>query len=477
MKQYLYISLAALVALVIGCTPKTTKEIIDSPVVKTDKPEEPKNPCTTFADLSPSERDQAETAYVLYKDFYDAKDYKEAYSYWKKAYRLAPGSNGRVKYQFDHGVGIYADFFKNTSDPKLQAAYVDTVMMIYDKRIECFGDEAYIQGRKAYDYYYNYPDYATDLKKYELFKAALDGKGKESDYFIINPMTKLLYDLFQQEKISLTEAQDGVTKLSEAISYGTANCDKDCAAWEVIKSYAPNRLEALEAVDDFYDCNYYSSKYFPEFEANSTDCETIQFVSRRMFRGKCDVNDTKMQQLKTAYTTYCYTPPPPAGPCSIANDLYNEGKYSEAVTKYEECLESVNDMDKKARYKLLIAKIYYRDLKNFSKARKFALEAASIKSNWGEPYMLIGKLYASSGPLCGPGTGWDSQIVTWPAIDKWEYAKSIDPSVAADASKLIAQYKKYMPNKEDVFIRSLKPGQTYKVPCWINENTKIRTSD
>ena len=70
--------------------------------------------------------------------------------------------------------------------------------------------------------------------------------------------------------------------------------------------------------------------------------------------------------------------------------------------------------------------------------------------------MLIGKLYASSGPLCGPGTGWDSQIVTWPAIDKWEYAKSIDPSVAADASKLIAQYKKYMPNKEDVFIRKVK---------------------
>jgi len=474
MNRYLYIFL---IAIVFSCTPKTTEEVIEEPVVEIEKPTEPDNPCTTFADLTPSQRDQTETAYVLYKDLYDLKKYDEAFPLWKKAYYTAPASNGRVKYQFDHGVAIYADFYKNTKDESLKAAYVDTVMMIYDKRVECFGDEAYIQGRKAYDYYYTYPNHSTDLEKYTLFKSALDGKGEKADYFIINPLTKLLYDLYQQEQISLAEAQEGSKKLSQAISYGTANCDKDCAAWEIVNSYAPNRLEALEGIDGFYDCTYYSNKYFPEFEANSADCETIQYVSRRMYRGNCDINDSKMQQLKTAYTTHCYTPPPPPGACSQANTLYNEGKYAEAVAKYEECLEGASNNEKKAKYKLLIAKIYYRDLKNFSKSRKYALEAAGLKSNWGEPYLLIGKLYASSGPICGPGTGWDSQIVTWPAIDKWEYAKSIDAAASAEATKLINQYKKYMPNKEDVFLRSLKPGQNFKVPCWIRENTKIRTSD
>ena len=88
--------------------------------------------------------------------------------------------------------------------------------------------------------------------------------------------------------------------------------------------------------------------------------------------------------------------------------------------------------------------------------------------------MLIGKLYASSGPLCGPGRGWDSQVVTWPAIDKFSYAKSIDPSVAEEANKLIRDYRRYMPSKEDIFQRRLSKGDVFKVPCWIQEKTIVR---
>ena len=115
-------------------------------------------------------------------------------------------------------------------------------------------------------------------------------------------------------------------------------------------------------------------------------------------------------------------------------------------------------------------------LKSFSKARDYARIAAKQKPNWGEPYLLIGRLYASSGPLCGPGRGWDSQIVVWPAIDKWKYAKSIDPSAAAEANKWINQYSQYMPNVEDIFIRGLSEGQSFRVPCWIQENTTIRAA-
>ena len=131
-------------------------------------------------------------------------------------------------------------------------------------------------------------------------------------------------------------------------------------------------------------------------------------------------------------------------------------------------------MDKKGRYNLRIAKIYYTHKKKYSKARQYALKAASQKSGWGAPYMLIGTMYASSGPLCGPGTGFDSQRVTWVAIDKWNKAKSIDPSVKADANKLINRYRKYMPTRADIFQRGISEGSTYKVPCWIQENTKVR---
>ena len=126
---------------------------------------------------------------------------------------------------------------------------------------------------------------------------------------------------------------------------------------------------------------------------------------------------------------------------------------------------------------LLVAKIYYRDLKNYPTSRKYALDAAKAKPGWGQPYLLIGNLYASSGPLCGTGRGWDSQVVTWPAIDMWYKAKSVDSKVANEANSLINRYLQYMPKKEDIFFRNLKAGDSFFVPCWIQETTTIRTSD
>ena len=87
-------------------------------------------------------------------------------------------------------------------------------------------------------------------------------------------------------------------------------------------------------------------------------------------------------------------------------------------------------------------------MKNFSKARQLALEAAAARPNWGEPYILIGRMYASSGPLCGPGRGWESQVVVWVAVDAWVKARNIDASFAAEANKMINQYTGLCPIKK-----------------------------
>ena len=102
------------------------------------------------------------------------------------------------------------------------------------------------------------------------------------------------------------------------------------------------------------------------------------------------------------------------------------------------------------------------------------MEATKIRPEWGEPYLYIGRLYASSGKKCGPGTGWESQVVTWVAIDMFQKAKSVDPEVADKANKLIGQYSQYYPTKEDCFFRQLKAGDPFKVGCWIQRQTTCR---
>jgi len=464
--------------LVFACAPKVVAPIVEE-APKVDVSNEPDNPCTTFKDLTPSQRDEAEIAYVLYKDQVKLKKYADALPLWKKAYEMAPASNGRVKYQFDDGVKIYKELFKASSDETQKRSYVDKVMEIYDKRVECFGEPHYITGRKAFDRYYDFSQYVDAEETYSLFKRAIDGKGKEADYFIINPFTKMLYDRVVDGSVSNEEGSRYALKILEVVNNGITTCkEKECEAWEIINDYAPVRLEQLEGIDGFYACDYYEEKYYPQFLENTTDCDNINQVLRKLLWAKCDDNSEKLKEVRAAKSTNCKvavvaTEP---GPLRKGYTAYNEGRFKEAIDNFIEYVAKSDDPAKKAKYNLLIAKIYYGDIKNFPQSRKYALAAAEQRPNWGEPYILIGKLYASSGPLCGPGRGWDSQIVTWPAIDMFQKAKNIDAAVTAEANKWIGTYRKYMPSREDIFQRSLKSGSSFRVGCWIQENTTIRAA-
>ena len=465
--------------LISACSPKTAPVPVEPEKEKVQVPtkQEPENPCTTFADLSGVDRDEIETAYVLYKDLVKQQKYKEAFPLWEKAYYGASGSNGRVTYQFDDGVAIYTAMYRSETDEAKKDTYIDSVMSIYDKRMECFGDEAYVQGRKAFDYYYTFPGSKTDEEVYKMFKMNFDVNGKKADYFVVNPFTKILSDRIIANDISYEEGRKYAKLITQTVDYGLKNCKKRlCESWDIINDYAPVKLESLEGIDGFYDCEYYADKYYSRFEADPTNCDMINLVGRRLKRGGCDETDARLIAVTAAYKQHCYEEPV-LGPIGEGNKDYRDGKYKEAIAHYIEYIESTEDPLEKAKIEFRISQVYYGDLRDFPKSRKHALQAAEQRPNWGDPYILIGKLYASSGPLCGSGRGWNSQVVTWAAIDKFQYAKKIDPSVAGEANKWINQYSQYMPKKEDVFQRRMKAGDTFRVPCWIQENTRVRTAD
>lgn len=472
--------LASSVACIQQCTPKAAEEIV-SPK---EEPKEviadnnQKSPCATFDDLSGAEKENAMTSYVLYKDYVKASRFDEALPIWRVAYHLAPASNGRVKYQFDDGIKMYKNLFDKTTDAEQKKRYVDTIYQIYDKRIFCFGDEAYVNGLKAFDGYYFFQSYFDTTAIYKWFTSHIDVKGIKSEYFIVNPFSKMLYDGVVSGKIDKIEGLHYAKMVRKIVEHGLAHCkDAQCDTWEIINSYAPVQLELLEGIENFYDCEYYTDKYMPLFRAFPDSCDIVNTAFGRLSSGGCDAKGKDLTELAMVKSKKCYTAPESPGLARMGYDEYQKGNYKKAIQHFEDFAQESKDNEIKAKYYLLIAKIYYGDIKNFPKARTYARKAAENKGKWGEPYLLIGKLYASSGPLCGPGTGWDSQIVTWVAVDQFQYARAVDPSVTSEANKLIAQYSKYMPKKEDLFFRNIKSGSTYFIPCWIQEETKVRTSD
>ena len=478
MKYFIFVIGTILILNSCATTAPEVVEVKQEPPALFTQKKEILTDCTTLFDLDPSIQSSTEDAFTLYRDQVRFGSFEEARRLWKIAYYRAPGSDGKATYHFDDGIKIYDHFFRNESDETRKQSLVDTIMSIYDKRMACFQDDGTIKARKAFNSYYSYSQYTDSDETFQAFRDVVEEKGVESDYFIVNPFTKMLYDRLLEEKISQEEGKEWVNEIFRIIKHGKANCeDKFCEAWEVIEEYSPELLSGLEGYRGFYDCEYYMNKYWDQYVENKSDCDNVQEVYLKMVWAACDPGDPRFVELKEAKEKECYVPPPPPGTLKQAYTLLEAGEFRNAVAKFDQYVRETDDPEKKAEKLLIISKIYYAHIKNFAAARRYALEASEYKSNWGEPFMLIGKLYASSGPLCGPGRGWDSQVVTWPAIDKFRYAKRIDPSVTAEADKWIARYSQYMPDKEDVFSRLKKVGDSFFVGCWIQESTVIRTSD
>lgn len=467
-----------LFALFFGCTPKATTSTAQqpstAPAAAPDKPQDEElSDCTKFTDAE--NPDQAETDYVIYRQMLKAKDFDGAFKRWQTVYANSPAADGKRPTVYSDGVVFYNRLIQE--DPSKREEYGQKILELYEESRRCYPGNGYMSAIQGFDSYYTYKGTATDDEIFALFRESMEIDGAEKlQYFVINPMSSLTVQQHKDGKITDAEAKEIVTTLMARLKKGLAECKgNECGAWKTINEYAPSTLRYFETVKGFYDCDYFVSQYYPEFQADPTDCDVIRTTYSRLKYGGCVDGDAEFDELKAAYDANCKVEPSAPSVLRQAFDCLESNDYDCAIENFEAAAEGAPDAEKKGRYYLYAAKVYYSHKRNFSQARAYARKAAAADANTGEPYLLIGTLYASSGPLCGPGTGFDSQIVTWPAIDKWQQAKRIQPDLAGKANKLINTYTQYMPSKADVFQRGIKEGDSFTVGCWIQETTRVRT--
>ena len=150
----------------------------------------------------------------------------------------------------------------------------------------------------------------------------------------------------------------------------------------------------------------------------------------------------------------------------LAQSKAAAGQLSEAVSFYNKAISMGGNS---AEINYTIASLY-QSSGNFSSARTYAEKALSARPGWAKAHIFIGRLYASSGSRCGEGTGWDSQVVVWAAIDEWSKAGG-----DSEAQSLISQYSKYLPTSQDIFMRDgVEADGQYFVSCWIQRSVKVR---
>jgi tetratricopeptide (TPR) repeat protein len=424
---------------------------------------------------------KAVTNYSLYREFKKQGDnqpeletklkyYKDTYAGWKYVFINAPSA--RESTQFD-ALDIYTAFAEATTDETLKSSYLDSALAVYDIRIHCFGETADLQRRKANAWYYN-KSKGNEAFIFDLFNKTIEAYDKEAG----NSRYKITPSFLSSWMIMAIKAHKVAKVVEEEAVFLVYDQINDIIEKNENSSNADAYAKAGESVFQSMDQNGYLNPAKiaeiaeKKYAANPDDFANVLKVYNLLKSVKLYDNKIFTEVAEKVYAQQ----PSSSLALFLAQKAADSDNYSKAIQYIQDANETETDASAKAKNFYTIAQ-FYQKKGDFSSARTYANKAADMKPGWGQPYILIGYLYAGSGSKCGEGTGFESQTVVWAAIDVWNKAKSIDPSVAGEAQTLINRYAQYMPTVQDIMMRNLSVGSPYSIGCWIGVSTTIRTSN
>lgn len=282
---------------------------------------------------------------------------------------------------------------------------------------------------------------------------------------------------FEQEKLDAERVRDLYEK-------GVALADKNVeAGGDYAQYYADAKANLVASVaeyeDQIFDCEYFKEQLLPTFEDNQDDLKMLLYVIAKAKAQGCDPSDAFVVKAQARYDEVYASRAAEfeqqrreSNPAYAAQECYDAGDFACAISEYENAIEKADSDEKKAQYYYQIAAIQNAKLGQYGSARTNANKAASLRSGWGKPYILIGDIYGKMSGNCGDA--YEQRLAVLAAIDKYQYARSIDSEAADDASRRIGRYSGSMPIKADAFSRSHKEGDRLKVGCGINETVTLR---
>jgi len=216
-------------------------------------------------------------------------------------------------------------------------------------------------------------------------------------------------------------------------------------------------------------CDALNGYYEPQFEANKNDKDFLAKVIKFYDASGCDRADLYVSASEQMYKI----DPGPESAHQLGILFIAKSDFPKAAT-YLKMAVLGEDIDGDTRaewfYELAVVSTANKD---YCDAIVYAENAIAYRSNYGKAYMVLGDaIIASRDNL---GDDFEKRTAFWVAADKYTKAKSVDPSVAADANKKLNDYKSQYPNHEDVFFRDIKDGDSYQVKGCINEYTTVRS--
>lgn len=385
--------------------------------------------------------------------------YDYALESWTHVFNQCPEASKNI---YISGIKIFQKRLDETKDPERRSELIDTLMMVYDRRIQYFGEEGQVLGRKGIDLVkYNEKEFAR-ANEYLLSSVRLLKAESEPPVVLVLMQTSLA--MFKTGEMDLPSFLDVYLLCTETL-------DRKIARGESKARIEPalNSINQMLSSARIQDCQALESAFRHRINPEAGE-SLLRLVTDLLTTSGCnnskfysEVNELLMEKSPSAERAF-----------EVAkNSIVNED-FTKAEEYLKKAISFEANPEQKAVYQYQLSVILTSRLNKHKEAFEMAVEASKNKPGWGEPYLIKGSAMLAGILECTKDP-FERSAAHWLAVDYFMDAIRNDPASEQKASQFISQSKAYFPSVEDMFFRSIKEGDPYTVGCWINATTRAKT--
>ena len=400
-----------------------------------------------------------------YTEYYKQKNYDSALPNWRQAYKLCPPT-ARYSLLSDGTTLLKRVLQQNSRNPIYKEALIDSIMKIYDERIQYWPKYATSSlNNKALDMYNYMKDEPEKL--YEGLTEAVAKLGTKARANIYLFQINTAVDLYKDGKLDPEAVISAYETAVENINAMPVKNDVEKRSNE--KTVAD--IESLFITSQVASCDNLIALFTPRFEADPQNVDLAKNIVKMMgITEGCTDNDLFLN----AVTVMHEKEPSHVSAYNLYKLYAGRADVDNAVKYMTEAIENAeSDAVTDGGYQYELAAFCY---KNGQTAKAYAAAQAAAELDpamAGKAYMLMGTIWGS---MPCSGNDIEQRSKYWVAVDFMNKAKAADETLAESANDLIRQYSAYYPQTAEAFMYDVTDGQSYTVSCGgLRATTTVRT--
>lgn len=406
---------------------------------------------------------ECQRSVAFYSDYIKQDNVKEAAPLWRDALKNCPP--GVRQSIYIDGIKILKYYIEqNKNNPTLKNSLIDSMLMMYDLRVEHFPKYAATASTfKVYDMMHYMADQPEEIIKAVDNAIAISGEDADISLAVIG--MQMISALYSKGEATAERVMEYYSTLGSLV-------DKQIAANNPEAHKVKTDLDNLFVASGVANCENIVELFTPRFKANPSDVELASTIVSLLSNAGCTSEPLFLETVETLYNS------DPSNYIYIRN-LYllyaAKGDYPNAVKMLEEAIASdQSNATEDANMLISLANLHLQQ-ENYTKAAEAAREAISKDAAVsGKGNLMLGLVWGSI--KCNGGNEIESRAKYWVAVDYLIKAKNADPSIADEVNKYISSYSQYFPAQEEAFMYDIIDGSSYTVSCGsMRATTTVRT--